>query len=377
MPPFDWTAVRSEFPALSHWTFLNTATFGQLPRRATEAVSRHFTHRDELACSDFLQWFDDVDGIRAQIARLIRCQAADIAFIPNAATALSMLIGGIQWKPGDRLVTLQDEFPNNLYFPALMARHGVEFIETPFEELEGAVTKRTRLIAVSSVNYRTGFRPPLDQMSRIARDRGSLLYVDGTQSLGALQFDCGSLRPDLFAVHGYKWLLAPNGGGFMYVAPEVREWLAPNVVGWRSHHEWRGVDNLHHAAPVFVETAEKYEGGMLNFSALYAMSASIELILEIGPARIESRVLDLADKVRQVLRDAGAAVVGEGSENYASPVVSARFDGVDPSHLARELKARRVLVSARHGNLRVSPHFYNDESDIERFAHELRSLTAL
>jgi hypothetical protein len=96
-------------------------------------------------------------------------------------------------------------------------------------------TPRTRLVAISTVNYSTGFRPPLEEISETLRRRGILLYLDGTQSLGALQFDVSRIRPDLFAVDAYKWLLSPNGAGFMYVSPELRERLAPAVIGWRSH----------------------------------------------------------------------------------------------------------------------------------------------
>jgi selenocysteine lyase/cysteine desulfurase len=370
----DWQAVRGQFPALEGRTFLNTATFGQLPRNATAAVKRHFEHRDELACADFLDWFDDADRIRGQAARLIQCEPEDIAFIPNASTALSLLLGGIEWKPGDRIVTLEHEFPNNLYFPALLGRHGVEFVETSWERLEGTVDARTRLVALSTVNYTNGFRPPLEEIGKLARAQGALLYLDGTQSVGALQFDCRTVQPDILAVHGYKWLLSPNGAGFMYVSPATRRWLAPNVVGWRSHHDWRNVDNLHHAAPEFKESAERYEGGMLNFSAIYAMSASMGMMLDIGPDVIEARVLELAEIVRKVMRGAGARLAGDSSPHYVSPIVAGGFPHVDASRLACELKEQRVLVSARHGKLRVSTHFYNNEDDVERFGRELGRL---
>ncbi|MGH9672176.1 MAG: hypothetical protein ACRD44_03265, partial [Bryobacteraceae bacterium] len=138
--PVDWDAIRAGFPALATWTFLNTATFGQLPRRATEAVAAHFAHRDELACHDFLSWYDDADRLRAAVGRLINCAAGDVAFLPTAAAGLGVLLGGIDWRPGDRLVTLTDEFPNNLYHPALLARRGAEFVEVDWERLYDAVT---------------------------------------------------------------------------------------------------------------------------------------------------------------------------------------------------------------------------------------------
>jgi cysteine desulfurase / selenocysteine lyase len=365
----DWAAVRREFPALEHWTYLNTATFGQLPRRATEAVARHFAHRDELACSDFLTWFDDADRVRGKIGRLIGCSPSDIAFVPNASSALGLLLAGLDWNPGDRVLTLEHEFPNNLYVPGSLGRRGVETLAVSWERFYESVNARTRLVVLSSVNYNTGFAPPLEELADFLRPRGILLYIDGTQSLGALGFDVRRIQPDMFAVHGYKWLLSPNGAGFFYIAPELRARLQPNVVGWRSHRDWRNVDNLHHGIPEFAESAEKYEGGSVSFALLYAMEAALDLILEIGAEVIEQRVLDLAEVARGILRESGASVA-----DGHSPIVAAKFEHRDVSALARALKERRVLVAARRGYLRVSPHFYNDERDLEIFERALRAL---
>jgi len=271
----DWAALRAEFPALTHWTYLNTATFGQMPRRASEAVASHFARRDERACSDFLDWFGDADRLRSLIARLMRCAPSDIAFVPNAATALSLLIGGLDWRAGDRIVTFQNEFPNNLYCPALVQRHGIQLVEATWEGFYEVLSPRTRLVVLTEVSYINGFRPPLEEISARLRERGILLYVDGTQSLGALTFDAGAIQPDMYAVHAYKWLMSPTGAGFMYVSPALRERLTPNVIGWRSHRDWRNVDNLHHGTPELSRDAEKYEGGMLTFPVLYAMEASL------------------------------------------------------------------------------------------------------
>jgi len=372
----DWKAIRAEFPALSEWTYLNSATFGHVPRRALAAMEAHFVRRERLACADFMQWFDDADRIRELVARLVHCQAQDIAFVPNASSGLSLLLSGIDWKPGDRIVTFRNEFPNHFYFPMWMERIGVETVETDWQGFEAAITPRTRLVTVSTVSYTDGFRAPVEEMSRFLGERGVLFSVDGTQSVGALQFDIGRVKPDIFAVHGYKWLLSPNGAAFLYVSPEVRRWLAPNVMGWRSDRRWRNPEDLHHGAPELSPAAEKYEGGMIPFALLYVMGAVIEMMLEIGLDAIESRVLELTEATRHVLRAAGAELISDTCPHYDSQVIAARFAGRDARVIARELAARKVLVSARHGNLRISPHFYNNEEDVSRFAEALQQVLA-
>jgi len=168
-------------------------------------------------------------------------------------------------------------------------------------------------------------------------------------------------------------VLSPNGVSFIYVSPELRERLPPAVIGWRSDRSWRDHENLVHGALEFASEAEKYEGGMLPFGLLYAMDAVIEMLQGIGPEHIERRVMELAGKTREVLLGAGARLVAGGSPYYNSPVVTARFEGRDAPGLAHELESRRVLVAARHGNLRVSPHFYNNDQDLARLGEALGS----
>jgi cysteine desulfurase/selenocysteine lyase len=356
----DWAAIRAEFPALNRWTYLNTATYGQVPKRAIEAGERHWTRREEFACGDFLDWYADADGVRDAIAQLIHASAEDIAFVPNTAAALSMVIAGIAPAPGDNIVTLEDEFPNYQYMPA--AR------KVSWDHFYDAIDDRTRLVAFSQVNYSTGFRPPLADVIRFTADRGVPLFLDGGQSVGALTFDVRATPVDVLAVHGYKWLCSPTGAGFMYVSPRFRPKLPPGVIGWRSHYDWRNVNSLHHGQPQFKSAAEKYEGGGLPLSLLFSMEASVKLMLEIGPDIIERRVLELAAGVRALLRNLGAEVEDSGSQ-----VVTARLPGpVDVEAVVRALRARNILVAARHGRLRVSPHFYNNEDDLQTLEAALK-----
>ena len=374
----DWHRLRGQFPVLKDWAYLNTATFGPVPVCAAEAAAAHLRQRDETASLGFLDWYTEADVVRRAAARLVGAEAEDIAFIPNAGAALAWLIGGIDWKSGDGIVTLAHEFPNNLYYPKVLGKAGVTHAEVQLPDgkfsmdhfLE-ALTPRTRLVLMSSVNYSTGLRPPIELIGLELQKRDILFCVDGTQSVGALRLDVRAAAIDFLLVHAYKWMLSPTGTGFAYIAPRVREWLEPSVYSWRSHKNWRDVDQLHHGVPELPPEAIKYEGGMQNFGGIFAMGAVLGLIHSIGPESIERRVQQIAEKTREVLRSHGARLASDEHPHYDSPIVTARFPGVDVSRLAVGLRAKRIAVAARKGNLRVSPHFFNSDEDLARFAEGL------
>lgn len=362
--------LRDQYPALQNYTYLNTATYGCLSLASRAAMVRHLDRRDELACSDFLSWFDDLDRLRAKLATLINAHADDIAFVPNAATALSQLINGLTWHPGDEIVTLENEFPNQLYLPALLADRGVKFIESPWEQLQENITPRTRLIVLSQVSYSTGFRPRIETLDR----RNALLYVDATQCLGAITCDFAALRADMLAVNAYKWMLAPNSAAFFAITPALRAQLTPQVVGWRSHFDWRNVNNLHAGAPIFAEAAEKYEGGMVDFPSLYALEAAIDTFLAIGPQVVEEYVMGLTNVLRDALRRIPGATLysDEHPATAPSPLTSVHFAGQEAGALSARLKAEhRIMTAARCGRLRLSLHLYNDQTDIDRLLSAL------
>jgi selenocysteine lyase/cysteine desulfurase len=374
----DWNQVRRQFPVLGKWVYLNSATFGPIPLCAVDAANHHWHHRDEEACIDFLDWFTDADRVRAKAAQLIGAQPADIAFIPSAGAALSWLMQGIDWKPGDQVLALTHEFPNNLYYPLVWRERQVEFIEMPLpngcftlDAFLSLLTNRTRLVLLSTVNYSTGLRPPLEQIGAALRERKVLFYVDATQSLGALRLDMTSAGISFLALHAYKWMLSPTGIGFACIPAEVRQWLSPAIYSWRSHQDWRNVDQLHHGAPQLPEAAMRYEGGVLNFSGIYAMEAVLDLIASLGAEAIEQRVLELAARTREVLRAQGGILPADRHPHYESPIVTAQFPGLDMPSLAAELKRKRIAVAVRKGNLRVSPHFFNNEQDLSQLDQAL------
>ena len=341
-------------------------------------MTDHFTARDELASLDFPEWFDRLDRIRGKIGQLIGAEAADIAFCPSAAAGLSWLLRGIDWRGGDEVVALDHEFPNNLYAPLLLDARGVRFRPLPAprarfdpELVLDAIGPRTRLVLLSSVNYSNGLRAPLEVLSPELRDRGVLLCVDATQSVGALRLDLRAVPADYLVVHGYKWMMAPPGAGFAYIPAETRAWLSPSIVSWRSHSSWRDYESLHHGRPDLPTEAAKFEGGVQAFALLFALEACVDLILECGPGAIEQRVLDLAGECRAILRAHGGLVPGGPDESCDSQIVTASFPGRDPLRLQDALSSRRVAVSVRKGSLRVSPHFFNNRDDLQRLSEAL------
>ena len=381
----DWNAVRKHFPTLDDWTYLNSATYGPVPNVAVEAMTDHFSTRDRTASLDFLSWYDRADRIRDKLALWIGGHADGIAFLPSAGVGLSWILHGLQWTPGDRILTLDDEFPNNLYATALMERYGVEIDRVPggtefvLEKLMDAVGDRTRLVLMSALDYASGLRPPLEVIGREARRRGALFVVDGTQGVGAIPVDVERQSIDALICHGYKWLCCPTGIGFLYVSEPTRKLLTPITVSWRSHRDWRDVDHLHHGSPDIPTDAAKLEGGILNFSGLFALEAVMDLFSSIGADEIFDRVGRITASTQEVLRRAGGVPNCDRCEHFDSPVVAAAFDDVDVSEMSGALRQQQIAVSARHGRLRVSPHFFNNDADLsalEQGIAEYRRQTA-
>ena len=373
----DWSAVRGEFPVLAESTYLNTATFGPTPRRAVEAAARVLERRSTTPSYDPVAFYDEIEPVREKAARLIGARADDIAFLPSASIGLSWILHGLDWTEGDRLLAFHHEFPNNQYAPHLLARRGVVFDEAPAGEgfaldgFLGRITPRTRIVLMSALSYSTGFRPPLAEIGAAVRDSGALFVVDGTQGVGAIPLDVSEVAADVVIVHAYKWMLSPCGVGFLYVSPAARERLVPTVVSWRSHRAWREVTKLRDGAPELPDEAARYEGGILNFSGLAAMGAVLDLYEELGAEAVFTRTARLATCVRDAVRAAGGAPLADRSPWFDGPIVAARLPGWNVDELADQLHQARIVAAARKGSLRVSPHFFNNEADVEALAGAL------
>ncbi len=238
------------------------------------------------------------------------------------------------------------------------------------DAVRALVDARTRVVSVSFVDWGSGARTDLAAIADVCHERGVLFCVDGIQGVGAVQLDVERAGIDCLAVGGHKWLLAPEGLGCLYVSRRVVDRIASVLHGWKSVTD---ADTYlpYHFTP--RPDAAKFEPGSPSVLSTYALGAAIDMLLEVGPAAVEARILHLTDRLADGLRRRGADVLSPWGADERSGIVVFRL-GDDPQALCRGLVERGFIVRVRSGGIRVAPHFYNNADDIDRFLAALDAL---
>jgi selenocysteine lyase/cysteine desulfurase len=307
---------------------------------------------------------------------MIHSQPEEIALTHNTTAGINLVAEGFPWQPGDNVVTLADEFPTNQYPWLQLADRGVETRRVPVDagradpdRLAAACDRRTRVVSVSWVGYGSGWRNDLPRIAQIAHAHGALLLVDAIQALGVFPLDVRATPIDFLAADGHKWMLGPEGAGLFYLRREHLDRLRPRGIGWNS------VVGAHDFSRIELDlkrTAERYEGGSQNMVGLIALKASLELLAEFGPEALSRRVLEITDLACERLIASGAVIHSDRRPPHHSGIVSFELPGRDPQAVRRRCLEQGVVLSCRAGRLRISPHAYNDPSDLERLEQALR-----
>jgi selenocysteine lyase/cysteine desulfurase len=362
---------RSEFTLPAYGVYLNHAAVSPLPFRVLSAYDRAMREAAPGAEAIWLERLAACDRVRESAARLMGAgHARDIAFVPNTSSGLSYVAEGLAWREGDNVVSSQSEFPSNAYPWLGLADRGVEVRRVaevsgrvPLEAIERAMTPRTRVVALSSVQYATGFRIDLAAVAELCRAHDALLVVDAVQSLGALPLSVVGSGIDVCVAGSHKWLMAGEGIALFYISPRALERVRPVIRGWLSVKDWYGpvAD-----PPDYAEGAARFECGTSNVAGIYGLGAAVGWLLEIGPERVGARVLELARRVEFGLARLGFEFATERSVGTESGIVAAALEGVSSADLCERLAARDIQVAERRGWLRISPHFYNTEEEIDR-----------
>lgn len=371
--------LRRQMAVSSRRVYLDHAAVAPLPR----CSARSIVAWAEDLCADgsahWSQWRRRVEQTRSLLAKLISASPDEVAIIRNTTEGVALVAEGWRWQPGDSVVVPQCEFPANLY-PWLNLRERGVCVRTvdvrsdaDNEEfcraIERACDESTQIIACSWVDYSSGRRRDLSRLCEIAHSRGARLFVDAIQGLGVLPLDVADVPVDFLAADGHKWLLGPEGAGVCFVRSERLNDLRVIGPGWNSV---RHAGDFANKDLDLKPSASRCEAGTSNISAIVGLHASLVLLSGIARAAAERRLLE----IRAWFAEAGCrsglrtAVMPDAE---LSGIIAFDSPRLEARQLARELRRCGVIVSARDGRLRVSPHLYNNLDDAAQFGEAVQS----
>lgn len=364
--------IRRLFPAAETYTYLNSAAVSPIPTTAVEAVTLQLRDVSEHGSAHFNSWIATKDRARALLSEMLGARPENVAFMRNTSDGFASVANGLKWERGDNIVSFENEFPSNFYpWRRIRDEFGVELRLAPerdgridLDELIGMIDAKTRLVALSAVQYASGFRADIERVGAAARKADALFAVDIIQGLGAMAFDLPAQYVDIACGAGHKWLCAPEGCGYIYLSDRAREMIHPTFVGWISvETPWDFADR----DQPLKSSALAWESGTNSSSLFYGLEQSLLLLREAGLDKIDEYLLDLTDDLCERLANKNYDIVSSRLAGERSAIVCIQHrSGLSSAQIAEHLANEQIIVSPRGDRLRIAPHFYNNEQDIRR-----------
>ncbi len=369
-------ALRQHMAVHQHYAFLNHAAVSPLPVPTRDAMIAFLDSQTQYGRQRMDEWKPRVAEARERIAQLINVRPEHITFTRNTSFGLNIVANGIDWREGDNVVVPHTEFVANVYVWRNLERLGVEVRFVPDrqgrilpEDVEAAMDARTRLLAVSFVEFQTGFRNDLAALKDICHRRGIPICVDAIQGLGVLPLDAAALELDFVSAGAHKFLLGPAGIGFLYIRPDWLPRLDRFLTGWMGTTD--PMNFFAYDLP-FRDDAWRYEEGSRSTVLIVGMNESLRLLLDVGIENIERQVRLVTDHLLDGLRRLGLEIITPHARwEERSAIVSFCPRG-DAQALAKALDEAGIAVSERGGAIRISVHGYNTVEEIDRLVEELR-----
>jgi selenocysteine lyase/cysteine desulfurase len=370
-------SLRALFPLAQRIVYLNHAAVSPPPVPTIQAVEAQMKDVAANGALHYHQWVGVKENARKLAAGMIGARAEQIAFMRNTSDGLSTVANGLRWRAGDNIVTFRREFPSNVY-PWLRLREafGVEVRlceerdgRIELSELINLIDERTRVVAISHVQYGSGFRADLERIGRAARAVDALLVVDVIQSMGVVPIDVSAELIDAAAAACHKWMLTPEGVGLLYLSDRARERIEPTLVGWMSVPDPEDYSNFEQD---WNRGALAWETGTLPTALLHGLEASLKLLQETGVERISNHLNELTDYLCERLQGSDYEIVSSRRAGEKSQIVCLRHrGGLTPMALYSHLKRQNILVAPRGDRLRIAPHLYNLKEEIEALVNAL------
>lgn len=361
---------RAEFPVTENYVYMNHAGVAPLSRRVRDAMIDFVHDATDNGAVNVDSWVETAERCRRVAAQLINADASEIAFMKNTTQGILIAANGIDWREGENVVTTAVEFPANVYpWWSLKERYGVETRMVPEyegrihpDDIVAAIDEKTRAVTISHVEFASGFRNDIKTIGKICRERDIWFVVDAIQSVGAIEVDVKSCCIDILAADGHKWLLAPEGAAIFYCTKEKLDRLINTNVGWASvvnPREFLDYDLT------MKPDATRFEEGSYNSIGLYGLNAAIDLLLEVGITTIEKQVLKLTSTLIRGLEDKGYRVTTPKAESERAGIVIFETNRHTPTEIFELLQDKKIITAERGTGVRISPHFYNTESEIK------------
>lgn len=362
--------MSGEFALTADLCHLNHAAVGPWPRRTADAVAAFAAENASQGSLDYPRWLATERRLRERLARLVGGEADDVALVKNTSEGLSILAMGLPWKAGDNIVGIAQEFPSNrIVWESLAARgvtwRGLDLDHSPDPEADlcALCDDRTRLLAVSWVQYARGLRLDLARIGDFCRARGILFCVDAIQGLGALPFSLAESQADVVVADGHKWMLGPEGVALLYVRPPLRARLTLQQFGW---HMVEQIGDFDRTAWTPAASARRFECGSPNLLGIHALEASLSLLEEVGMDQVWRQLQLRTDHLIESLDRRGYVLLTPRDRARRAGIVTFGVPGRSAELLYPRLMQRRVLCAQRGGGIRFSPHFHTPFAVIER-----------
>lgn len=370
--------IRSAFPVLEELIYLDTAFRGLCPRPVMEAARQFLERRTQGTAGRDKDWEDIMERVRRSVADFVNARAEEIAFTTNTTDGTNIVAEALGVQSGENIVWDDLAHPSNkLVWLHQQAKNGVENRvvtskagAVEFSEFERLVDDQTRVVSVSYVAHSNGWRQDVKRLADLAHAHGAYLHVDAIQAIGCLQVDVKESNIDFLACGGYKWLMGPVGLAFLYVREELLDRLAPPRQGWmqlRSWESWRDYSQ----PPKIHLSARKFETGTLHTQGLFELEEALSFLNGIGMEQVEATVLRLSSMLWQGMADSGMNLITPPGTR--SGIVACKIDHEE--QVAEALRANHIAATVRQGTVRLAPHFFNTQAEIEQVLDVITGLS--